>query len=163
MKLIYSLLATTALADFKLEMRLCTDKNTDNGMAKEAVGKKGAFYIQLDGGKRQQVQLPYNVRKADLMTATMQGDLEVADYVHLEYVQRDILCLEKLKLTTMPKNKNDAPKSYNIIQDYDPWAWDVTRGEQSWVSKTNKKISYWTKDCIEDTRYLTTVSSLSDP
>ena len=157
MKLIYSLLSASALADFTLEMRLCTDKNSSNGMAPEAVGKKGAFYIQLQGGVKQQVNLPYNVRKADIMKTRMKGDLSKVDWIALDYIQRDILCLEMLRLTPLQTNSKDVQPAYNIIQDYDPWAWDVTTGDQSWQSKTNKKISYWTKDCVEDSRFLTKV------
>lgn len=167
MKLIYSLLAAqAALADYTIEMRLCTDKNESNGMAREAVGKKGAFYIQLQGGIRQKVNLPYNVRGSNIMKSRMEGNLEEADWVSLDYVQRDILCLEMVRLTTIPDTKGGVTKSYNIIQDYDPFAWDMTKGDQSWTSSTDRKISYWTKDCIEDTRYLTTVSHYlvaSDP
>ena len=159
MKLIYSLLAAqAALADYTIEMRLCTDTNESNGMAREAVGKKGAFYIQLQGGIRERVNLPYNVRGSSVMKTRLKGDLETSDWVSLDYDQRDILCLEMVRLTTIPVVKGGVKKSYNIIQDYDPFAWDMTKGDQSWTSSTNKKVSYWTKDCIEDTRYLTTVS-----
>ena len=158
MKLIYSLLSATAMAEyFTLEMRLCTDKNSSNGMAPEAVGKKGAFFIQLQGGEKQQVNLPYNVRNSDIMKTRMKGDLSKVDWISLDYIQRDILCLEMLRLKPVQTNSKGVQPVYNIIQDYDPWAWDVTTGEQSWQSQSNKKISYWTKDCVEDTRFLTKV------
>lgn len=66
----------------------------------------------------------------------------------MKYTARNILCVELLRL------ENEDIR-YNIIQDYDPFAWDVTKGGQKWVSATKRKISYWTDNCIEDTRLLT--------
>ena len=66
----------------------------------------------------------------------------------MQYTARNILCIELLRM-------EGNGYRYDIIQDYDPFAWDVTNGNQKWVSKTNKKISYWTDNCIEDDRILT--------
>lgn len=68
----------------------------------------------------------------------------------MKYTARNILCIELLRL----ENKESGIR-YNIIEDYDPFAWDVTKGEQKWTSATNRKISYWTDNCIEDQRLLT--------
>lgn len=66
----------------------------------------------------------------------------------MKYTARNILCIELLRL-------ENGDTRYDIIQDYDPFAWDVTKGGQKWVSKTNQKISYWTDNCVEDDRVLT--------
>ena len=50
----------------------------------------------------------------------------------MKYTARNILCIEMLRL-------EDEDIKYDIIQDYDPFAWDVTSGGQKWVSKTNSR------------------------
>ena len=53
-----------------------------------------------------------------------------------KYIANDILCIEKLELKSL---KSGA--QFNIIQDYDPYAWDVTLGNQAWTSLTGKILS----------------------
>ena len=59
------------------------------------------------------------------------------------------MCIEKLVLESM-----DGGMKFNIIQEYDPYAWDVTLGNQNWESMTDAKISYWSVSCVEDHRSL---------
>ena len=40
------------------------------------------------------------------------------------------------------------------MKDYDPYAWDVNQGLQTWTSSTGKKISYYAANCEKDHRDL---------
>ena len=148
MKLINSLaLATGAIAEFTIEMKLCTDQSGPHGVQKLASGGSGSknkFFVQLDDGDTVPVALNYYYHKlkpTGLMSMQMDGDLTNAEQITLTYNYYDILCLEMLRLTSADG------KVFKIIQDYDPHAWDVTTGDQSWQSVTGEKISYWANNC----------------
>ena len=95
--------------------------------------------------------MPYDDNTLSLQTheAVLSGDLESTNMVQFQYRIRDVMCIEKLVLESM-----DGSMKFNIIQEYDPYAWDVTTGDQAWTSMTNAKISYWSVSCVEDKRSL---------
>ena len=107
--------------------------------------------MQLSNGPEIKVDLPYDVEAPlGVIEGVMKGTLETAHSVTFRYKQRDIMCLEMLELETLDRQTN-----IKVIQDYDPYAVDVLQGDQSWTSKTNRKISFWANTCVDDGRALT--------
>ena len=82
-----------------------------------------------------------------VLTASFQGDLNAADSIEINYTDLDIMCLEMLRLSDQ-----STGLVYNIVQDYDPKAYDVNSGDPGWTSQTGAKIVYFSSDCNEDWR-----------
>ena len=77
-----------------------------------------------------------------------------ADWVEVSFENHDILCLEMLRLSDP-----SSDFAVDIIQDYDPHAWNVNTEEQDWTSATGREITYFTNNCDEDWRQLSKASN----
>lgn len=91
----------------------------------------------------------YQGKKVQEMSGELEGDLDNAEKISFRYAAKDIMCIEQLELVSA------SGMNISIIQDYDPYAWDVSKGNQDWQSATGAKISYWSDDCSPDDRPLT--------
>jgi len=144
-----AVLIALGTADFKIKLQLCSDAATESGIVKAAIGPAKSLHIKLGDNEEVPVDLNYfRETRLQVLETEMEGDLNSAEIVSFRYDNFDILCLEMLIL-------EDENNELHIIQDYDPYAWDVNVGEQSWVSKTGRKISYWSDSCQPDGRILT--------
>ena len=106
---------------------------------------------------KQRVDLPYDVvaeTRETLTTTLAVGNLNEVDWVEVSFEDHDILCLEKLRLVDP-----SSDFALDIIQDYDPHAWNVNTEEQDWESATGRKITYFTTNCNEDWRMLSKASN----
>ena len=90
----------------------------------------------------------------DSTEMTLTQGLRDLDWVEVSFDAMDILCLETLRLS----DSNDPSFAMEIIQDYDPHAWNVNTEQQSWESATGREITYYTNDCTEDWRMLSKAS-----
>ena len=77
-------------------------------------------------------------------------------WIQLDYTSPNVMCIEKLTVS----NPDEPSVSYNIVQDYDPTAWDVVASNPGWTSSTNAKIVHFADSCYYDaTRQITQVIS----
>ena len=144
-------LAKISESAFTIQVALCSDAGRDPPIVFEASGVRRSLFLQLDEEEEQLVDLKYyQGKKVQEMIAVMEGDLKAAENIRFRYSSKDIMCIEQLELVD-----SDNGHKMNIIQDYDPYAWDVNKGNQEWDSLTGKKISYWSVDCKPDDRPLT--------
>ena len=90
-----------------------------------------------------------------LKTTLPVGDLSQVDWVEISFEVHDILCLEKLRLSDP-----NSDFAIDVIQDYDPHAWNVNTEEQDWTSATGREITYFTNHCEVDWRQLSRVGQL---
>ena len=154
---------------------MCTNKSTIGsklkGVAQAAQGSAGALHITVpreDGTEvRQSITSDYTDYTADVITQVLpDGDLGspdqwIAPWVEFDYTSADIFCIEKLTISNP-----DAPTiTYNIIQDWQPNAFDVVATRpggdifDGWESSTGNKITYFRDDCTpEDSNLFTQVS-----
>ena len=88
-----------------------------------------------------------------LTTTLPVGDLSQVDWVEISFEVHDILCLEKLRLSDP-----NSDFAIDVIQDYDPHAWNVNTEEQDWTSATGREITYFTSHCEVDWRQLSRAS-----
>ena len=111
---------------------------------------------------KQTITSDYSTRASSLLTATLpQGTLGApgawkAPWIQFDYASQNVLCIEKLTVS----NPDEPSISYNIVQDYDPNAWDVVASDPGWTSSTNAKIVHFADSCYYDaTRQITQVIS----
>ena len=123
-----------------------------------------------DGTKvRQSITSRYTHYTTDVLTQILpKGDLGlpgqwIAPWVEFDYTSADIFCIEKLTIT----NPDDPSVTYDIIQDWQPNAFDVVAAKpggnifSGWESSTGNKITYFVDDCTSDDRLMTQVSKTS--
>jgi hypothetical protein len=140
---------STCFATFQIKMRLCTDANRPDGLIEAARGVTKGLKIQLDSGDVIPIGMPYDEIRDDIIFGELPGDLDSASLVTFEYTGRNIMCLEMIEL------QSNQGRQFRIIQDYDPYAWDVDNGGQDWTSVTGNKVSYWSNSCVPYSRRLT--------
>lgn len=144
-------LAKISESAFTIQVALCSDAGRTPPIVFEASGVRRSLFLQLDDEEEQLVDLKYyQGKKVQEMIAVMNGDLKAAENIRFRYASKDIMCIEQLELVD-----SENGHKMNIIQDYDPYAWDVDQGNQEWESLTGRKISYWSVDCSPDDRPLT--------
>lgn len=153
----------------QVDIKLCTDKKqlTNRqlrGVLYAANGAGRSLHITVpkeDGTTvRQTITSGYNVYATGVLTQVLpEGDLGstgqwTAPWVEFDYTSANVLCLEQLTVS----NPDDPSISYNIIQDWDPNAWDVTAADPGWESITGRKITNFAQGCNADPgRQITTV------
>ena len=125
------LLVATVKSQFTVTMRLCSDRDRTPKIVNQAWGKYMGLEMRIDDNPPFALTHPVNMKNAGDMTARFNGDIDAASTVSFLYTDNDILCIEKLELRSL---KSDA--QFNIIQDYDPYAWDPTVEQQGWTSLT---------------------------
>ena len=125
------MLVATVKSQFTVTMRLCTDRDRTPKVVNQAWGKYKGLQMQIDDNAAFELTQPINMKNEDDMTARFNGDIDAASTVSFLYTDNDILCIEKLEIRSL---KSDA--QFNIIQDYDPYAWDPTVEQQGWTSLT---------------------------
>jgi len=68
--------------------------------------------LQLDGGKKQILDLPYDDdKKWEILETVVEGNLETTERINFQYHDRDILCIEMLQLESIEENLK-----FDIIQ-----------------------------------------------
>jgi hypothetical protein len=127
------LLVATVKSQFTVTMRLCTARDSTPKIVNQAWGKYRGLQMQIDDNEAFELTQPINMKNEDDMTARFNGDIDAASTVSFLYTDNDILCIEKLEIRSL---KSDA--KFNIIQDYDPYAWDPNVEQQGWTSLTGK-------------------------
>lgn len=135
------LLVATVKSQFTVTMRLCTDRDRSPKIVNQAWGRVNSLEMRIDDNAPFVLTHPVNLKIEDDMTATFDGDIDSASTVSFLYTDNDILCIEKLQIRSL---NSDA--QFNIIQDYDPYAWDPTIEKQGWTSLTG----YYSQQIIND-------------
>ena len=108
--------------------------------------------LEFGGESRKTITSRYDSATAQVLTTTLSGTLGsggsfwTAPWIKFEYTDADVLCIEKLTVsdTVFPA------LSYNIVQDYDPNAFDVVASDPGWTSATNQKVVHFANDCNYD-------------
>ena len=139
------LLVATVKSQFTVTMRLCTDRDRSPKVVNQAQGLANSLEMRIDDNAPFVLTHPVNLKIEDDMTARFDGDIDSASTVSFLYTDNDILCIEKLQIRSL---NSDA--QFNIIQDYDPYAWDPTIEKQGWTSLTG----YYSQQIINDYLYL---------
>jgi len=134
---------------YRVVIQLCSDATRKSKVAYAAEGKK-SLYVKLGNDIERKINLAYDKKdNKAVMKTKMPGSLLTAGTITFKYKDRNILCIEKLRIETM-----GGDHGYDVIQDYDPYAWDMTKGKQDWISLTKEKITYYASSCKKDTRTL---------
>ena len=158
-------------SDIKVEIKLCTDKRPNQPNSPRPWASQGVLYaaegeanqlhlkvpLEAGGDSRQTITSSYDVTNKQVYVDTLSGTLGdssgwTAPWVEFDYTSQDVLCIEKLTVS----DTVDTSLVYNIVQDYDPNAFDVVASDPGWISRTNEKIVHFADSCYYDSNRLIT-------
>jgi hypothetical protein len=177
LKLLGLCLAQTAYSDILVKVALCSSTRRDlNNYAPESwTGNtadaslkisfdtidpevrftRAGFVFELDEiNTRWNVQMKPWKLQSQLLRDVNLDDVET---VEVTFGAEDILCLESMEIST-PNCRGKHCQKFKILQNYDNHNYDPSDMPSSvpnnWVSKTGKKITFWTGNCVSDARPL---------
>lgn len=101
---------------FRVNIKLCTDKTRDSKMMPNATGKQQLFVQLYDEkllawGAEYNVKVPLLEDSSEVMSIELKGALSTASKVKFTYRHKDIMCMEMLQLESL-----DKTTTFNLIQ-----------------------------------------------